>query len=316
VDRTRANNYGIGTSCLLKAGQFAAQRVTREERAASYETEDALSVRWRPFARWAQGQGVRQLEYITAHLVVAYGQEVAGRVVAGEISASHGQGLVSAVNSIMREVTRGRWVSVSPVRDCGVPRRSLVRRQAPQGVERTPAEAAIETLRDKGQHHGASVIELARELGLRTKEASLLDARAALRQARETEAVSITSGTKGGRSRVIPVSSERQLSALERAASLQNRERSLVPPGQSWAQWREGGLRRAREVLQTFGIRRIHELRAAYAAARYEELTKHPIPLLGGQASKEDDRMAREIIAEELGHRRISIMNSYIGRAP
>lgn len=316
MDSTRANNYGLGTSCLLKAGQFAARRVTREEGAASYETEDALSVRWRPFARWAQGQGIRQMEYVTAHLVVAYGQEVAGRVVAGEVSASHGQGLVSAVNSVMREVTQGGWVSVSPVRDCGVPRRSHVRRQAPQGVEHAPVEAAIEALSDSGQAHGASVIELARELGLRTKEASLLDARTALRQACEAKEISINSGTKGGRSRMVPVTSERQLAALERAASLQDRERSLVPPGRSWAQWREGGLRRAREVLQTFGIRRIHELRAAYAAARYEELTEHPIPLLGGRTSKEDDRWAREVIAEELGHSRISIMNSYIGRAP
>lgn len=93
-------------------------------------------------------------------------------------------------------------------------------------------------------------MELCRELGLRSKEASLIDARAALAEAQERGAITVDAGTKGGREREVPITSEAQVQALERAASAQGGDRSMVPEGQSWASWREGELRDARELCK------------------------------------------------------------------
>ena len=100
-----------------------------------------------------------------------------------------------------------------------------------------------------GERAGA-VVELARELGLRSKEASLLDARAALAEASERGAVTITEGSKGGREREVPITSPGQVQALERAAQAQGDARAVMPPGENWKTWREGELREAREVVQ------------------------------------------------------------------
>jgi len=314
----RANNYGLKTRDLAKAGAFAASRAAREG-ATSYASAAALGDRWQAFAAYARQEGIRRMEHVTAQHVATYGQGIAARVKAGELSASYGQNLVSAVNSVMRLASQGRWQSVSPTKDCGIEKRSNVRQEAPQGIERGAVATVADTLRSSGQERGAAVVELAREFGLRSKEASLIDARGALRQVLsqppDQRRVSITSGTKGGRARTIPVTTQRQAEALTRAADAQGGARSLVPSEQSWREWREGGLRDAREALQAAGIGRLHELRAAYAAERYQQLTGHQPPMLGGQASREDDRAARLTIAEELGHSRVAIMTAYIGRA-
>ncbi len=310
----KGNNFNLKTRDMAKAGRFAASRAARDG-AISYETAAALSDRWQSFARYAKDEGVQRMEQVTAHLAVAYGQVIAARVEAGEITPSYGQNLVSAVNSVMNLASQGRWQSISPTKDCGVEQRSNVRQQLPQGIERDTAQSVIDSLRSRGQARGAAVIELAREMGLRTKEASLLDARAALKQAQRAGKVTITSGTKGGRARTLPVNTERQLAALAKAVEAQGQAPSLVQSAQSWAQWREGGLRDARESLKSAGIGRIHELRAAYAAERYHQVTGHWPPMMGGSASREADREARLIIAKELGHSRIEIMTAYIGGA-
>lgn len=310
----KANNFGLRTRDLAKAGTFAANRAAREG-VTSYASAAALGDRWQAFAAYARQEGIRRMEHVTAQHVAAYGQGIAERVAAGELSASYGQNLVSAVNSVMRLASQGRWQSVSPTKDCGIEKRSNVRQEAPQGVERGTVATVADTLRTSGNERGAAVVELARELGLRSKEASLIDARAALRQAQQADQVTITSGTKGGRERTVPVTTQQQVAALTRADDAQGGARSLVPPEQNWREWREGGLRDAREALQAAGIGRLHELRAAYAAERCQQLTGHQPPMLGGQASREADRAARLAIAKELGHSRVAIMTAYIGRA-
>lgn len=310
----RANNYGLKTRDLGKAGTFAANRAAREGHVA-YASAAALSDRWQPFASYAHAQGIRRMEQITAQHAASYGQDIAARVAAGKLSASYGQNLVSAVNSVMGLASQGRWQSVSPTWDCGIEKRSTVRQSAPQGVERGIVATVADTLRSSGQARGAAIVELTRELGLRSKEASLINAKEALRQAQQTRQVTVSRGTKGGRDRTVPIVSPQQISALTRAADAQGTARSLVPADQRWQQWRDGGLRRARAAVQAAGIPRIHELRAAYAVARYQQLTGHQPQMMGGRAERDVDQAARWQIARELGHNRIAITNSYIGSA-
>lgn len=310
----QANNYGLRTRDMAKAGKFAVNAVAREG-SMGYATAAAVGQRWQAFAEFAKAEGVKRLEYVTTQLVASYGQTIASRVAAGELSAAYGQNLVSAINTVMGHATRGEWKSVSPTKDAGIAQRVNVRTEAPQGLERQAVTAAAEMLRSTGQTNGAAVAELARDLGLRAKEASLIDARRALQEAQAQGRISVTDGTKGGRPREVPITSERQMDTLRNAAIVQGNARSLVPTGQTWAQWENNGLRQAREVLQEHGISRIHELRAAYAVERYQTLTGHLPRAFGGNAAKAADRAARLVIARELGHSRIAVTVSYLGSA-
>ena len=155
---------------------------------------------------------------------------------------------------------------------------------------------------------------MAREFGLRSKEAALLNIHKALQEARERGLVTIVDGTKGGRPRTVPVFQEQQLSALANAATLQGAGRSLIPVEQNWKQFRESSLRQGRALLQQVGITGYHDLRAAYACERYQRLTGHLAPVIaGGVVDKHQDRLAREQISAELGHGRIDVVAEYIG---
>lgn len=158
------------------------------------------------------------------------------------------------------------------------------------------------------------MVELARELGLRSKEASLLDARSALAQAERTGSVAISEGTKGGLERLVPITSPAQVEALRRAAEAQGEARAVMPPDRNWKEWREGDLRTAREAVSEATGGGLHDLRAAYACTRYEALTGHAAPCAGGQIlDRRADQSARTKIASELGHGRPEVVAEYVG---
>jgi len=296
---------------MAKAGHFAMNREAANG-AASFSTAATVGDRFNRFAELAKANGLRRLEEVTRDQVTAYGQTLADQVAEGTLSAAYAQNLVSAVNTVMNAATRGQWQSVSPTRECGIAHRSSVRETPSMAIDRSRVEAAQAAMNDRGQ----AITDLARDLGLRSKEASLINARGALNEARDTGRVTIVDGTKGGRARQVPITQERQIASLDRAALVQGEARSLIPQGQTWAQFRDGELREIRETLQGQGMTGLHDLRAGYASERYQALTGERPPLEGGQASKADDKTAREILAVELGHGRIDIINAYIGSRP
>lgn len=307
-----SRNYGLGTRDMAQAGRMAlAQACKRSE--LSFASVDAISDRWGHFAAYAKSEGVGRMERITQELVQQYGRGLASQVREGQMTPSYAQNMVSAINTVMHQVRE--WKSVSPTKDCGIQQRSHVRDMPPPGIERGSQLApALEALREAGQLRVAAVAELARELGLRSKEASMLDAVRALREAENRGAVTISQGTKGGRTREVPIASPTAREALQRAAEAQGSARAVMPPHQNWRQWRETGLRDAREILKQYGIDRLHDLRAAFACSRYESLTGTVAPVMGGQIQNRNvDKAARQQISKELGHDRIEIVTSYIG---
>lgn len=309
----KGNNFGLKTRDLGKAGSFALNAAAHAGD-VSYSTAATVADRWQKFAQHAKAGGIKRLEGVTADAVVTYAKGLAEKVEGGDMSPAYAQNLVSAVNKVMSLASRGRWGSVSPTKTGGIAARTQVRRELPQGLDRSVVEKATAAMVHDGNARGAAVVDLARELGLRAKEASLLDARAAHQQANEDGVIAIVRGTKGGRAREIPLSRMPQIEALSRAADAQGAGRSMIPPEQSWTQWRDGGLRAARQTLQAHGVSRIHELRSAYAFSRYWQITRgHKPQMAGGQASKAQDRSARLAIAQELGHSRVSITVSYLG---
>lgn len=307
-----ARNFGLGSRDMGKAGAFAVNNASRSGD-LSYSSAATISDRWNSFAAAAREAGIRDMKNIDRSVVESYGRELAARVQSGGMAAATAQNYLSAVNTVLSLATGGKWQSVSPTKDCGIQNRSHVRQDAPGALDRPAYGRALDAVRwQMGERVGA-IVELARELGLRSKEASLIDARGALAQARASGFVTVSEGTKGGLSRQAPVS-ERGMAALERAASAQGGGRSMIPALRSWKEWRAGELRQAREIVQEHTKGGLHDLRAAYACQRYQEITGHAAPAAGGViGEKEADREARQQIASELGHGRTDVVAQYIG---
>ena len=308
-----SRNFGLGSRNMGTAGQYALNNAAQSG-GVSFSTAATNGDRWESFAAWAKEEGVKKMENVTQELVKQYGQELAEKVKNGEMSASTAQNYVSAVNSVMNIATNNEWKSVSPTKDCGIDQRSHVRQDAPGALDRDAVGRAVDAVRAEVGERAAAVVELARELGLRSKEASLIDARAAMAEARERGAVTVDAGTKGGREREVPITSPAQVEALQRAATAQGADRSMIPADQSWSQWREGELREARELVQAATGGGLHDLRAAYACERYESLAGHAAPCTGAAIQDKDrDAAARMAVAEELGHGRIDVVAEYVG---
>ena len=308
-----SRNFGLGSRDMGTAGQYALNNSARDG-AVSFSTAATNGDRWESFAAWAKDEGVKKMENVTQELVKEYGQELAEKVKNGEMAASTAQNYVSAVNSVMNIATNNDWKSVSPTKDCGIEQRSHVREDAPGALDRTAYGRAVDAVREQVGERAGAVVELCRELGLRSKEASLIDARAALAEARERGAVTVDAGTKGGREREVPITSPAQVEALQRAATAQGADRSMIPADQSWSQWREGELREARELVQAATGGGLHDLRAAYACERYESVAGHGAPCTGAAIQDNGrDAAARMAVAEELGHGRIDVVAEYVG---
>ncbi len=306
-----SRNFGIGTRDLAQAGQrFLQQSV--QHKALSFSSADNLADRWAQFAAYAKENGVGRMERISPELVQQYGRELALKVESKQISASYAQNLVSSVNTVMH-LTPKEWESVSPTKECGIAERSLVR-DTPVLTQQEPLSVALHALREAGDYRGAAVAELARELGLRSKEAALLNAHSALREAQTKGHVSVSEGTKGGRSREVPVLHEKQLEALKNAAEAQKDSRAIIPSDKNWAQYRNE-LQSVRETLKENGFAGLHDLRSAYAADRYEQITGQAAPVNNGGVimDRANDYAAREQITSELGHGRIDVVSAYIG---
>ena len=306
------NNFGLMTRDLAKAGKYALRRACASHE-VSFATAATDSSRWRRFAAFATGQGVKWMEDVSAELVRAYGSELACLAQDDELEAAYAQNLISAVNTVMNLATRGRWLSVSPIQ-CGVPERQHVRRRIPDGYDQAVTANAVQTVCDAGMPRAACVARLARELDVRLKEGALLDCKAALREARKLREVTIDRGTKGGKKRIIPILKSTQLAALEAAAAIQGTDACLIPREQSWSQFRDGEIRAARSLLKASNISNYRELRAANACERYLDRTGCDAPVFQtARADPSVDRNARLQIAKALGHGRIEITNCYIG---
>jgi hypothetical protein len=261
---------------------------------------------------------LRDARLVDRSTVTAYGTCLADKVTEKSMSVSYAQNLLSSVNVVLESLRGDRRVRVAPAAFVG--QRSHVRGQAPAGLDRQAVRQCADQLRQNGHERIASVVELARELGLRLREASMLDARAALRQATTQGAVNITAGTKGGRGhrvdRWVPVTKV-TIGCLARAAKAQGTGRNVIPADLTWRQWNTRVHHVWAAVRDDFSLKKLHDLRAAYACERYRTLTGSAAPVIEGRrlADCDTDRAARNTIAQELGHGRSDVVSAYIGGA-
>lgn len=307
-----SRNCGVGTRCMTSAARILLDHEVPKKN-LSFQSVSSVHQAWSKFSNFAHEKGIRRLEHITSDLAINYGKELAQKVNAHECSAGYAQRLVSAVNTVMKLVNT-RWRAVKPVKDCGIPKRLAMRSQAPSGMDKDNIDKAVAELRAKGLIRAAAVVQLAWCFGLRLKEASLLDTKKALVQFNNFGRFNISVGTKGGRTRFAELRHSYQLEALREAAGVQQQNRSVMKSESDWQAFRDGELFEARAVLKNHNIKQYHDLRAAYACRRYKEITGFDAPVLTGViVDRGVDRMARQQIALELGHNRISVVSAYLG---
>ncbi|NNM51057.1 MAG: tyrosine-type recombinase/integrase [Pseudomonadales bacterium] len=292
-----SRNFRLGSRDMGKAGYYALDR-ERKAGQISYSTVATNSQRFNDFCDYAKSVGINKMENVTHDILRGYADHLKNE----NLSTSTIQNRISSVNSVMSAATGGRWTALTAVHDLNVKRRTRVRTQVADGMNRTGVEDAAKCLRTAGLENAAGVIELARDLGLRCKEASLLPLSHAVLQAEKFGHVTINYGTKGHQARQVPVSGK----ALERLRLLAAGcpEICLVPDMQTYRQFVDSELREARSVLKIHKISRPHELRAAYAQERYEQLIEQGVA----------EKNARMVVSEELGHHRIDVVSSYIVR--
>jgi len=308
-----SRNFGFG-----KKMAWAGKQALRERYGDGHHRSVAAHAeRWAHFVGWARETcSIRDARQVDGATLARFGQTLAEKVRQGNASVAYAQNLLSTVNVVLEALRGDTRVRCSPSALVG--QRSHVRGNPPPGIDRRAVQTCAETLRGRGHAHAAAVVELARELGLRVREASLLDARVALREAVRHGAVNITEGTKGGRGRRVdrwvPVSAT-ALESLRRAAAVQGVGRNLVPSHLSWRQWNDHLHHVWAGVRGEHGLGKLHDLRAAYACDRYQTLAGATAPATGGSrvASSEADRAARAVIAQELGHGRVDVVAAYVG---
>ncbi|MGZ0079221.1 integrase domain-containing protein [Methylomonas sp. YC3] len=309
-------NLGLGSRNLTRAGKTCAHQSGK-----AFATRGTLAERWSVFAKWLeQTHGIKRMEDINREHVMAYGQALKGRVERDEMKASTAQLYVSAVNSIMTSATQGEWQTVSPTKDCGIPKRRYIP-ETSKAMSQSQHDQLQVSVDDE---RITALLKLQRTLGLRFKESALLDAQKALRQAQREDRITVFSGTKGGKRRQVPVSVE-ALAALEKAAELQDGP-SMIPANLRYVDFRDHCYRQAQKQQFQFHGQRHH-----YAQQRYLALTGVPAPIntdiaksvwhaymatqlnIDLAAAEKLDQRARSILSQELGHERLEVVRVYIG---
>lgn len=123
------------------------------------------------------------------------------------------------------------------------------------------------------------------------------------------------SWTKGGRPRTIPIFNENQRNELRNAYTLAVKNGgSMIPKQKSYKSHKAN----FEAVTHALGVGQTHGLRHGYAQTRYLELMGFDCPVVGGfreltLEEKQQDKVIRLQISEELGHSRINITAVYLG---
>lgn len=161
----------------------------------------------------------------------------------------------------------------------------------------------------------AMSLKLQREFGMRREEAMKIQPEWS---DRGSKLVLRNSWCKGKRERVLLIRTASQRAVLNEAKVLAGttEQGSLIPTGKYIQQ-----VKRFEYQCRKAGINGSHGLRHEYAQRRYLELAGFACPLAGGPKRKDmtpemrrADHEARLEVSRELGHGRLSIVNTYCGK--
>lgn len=314
MNKTR-RNFGFGKQPRYAAKQALADIFGK----GRYGTRHSHLGRIANFLVFMVENGLRDYRSVTIREIENYADCLCRKIDAGTLAVATAQNRISSVNVLFEALRRDRELWVSPAGRVG--KRRHVRHVPPLGMDIIAVNRVVSALDDAGHPTIAAAAYLSRTLGLRLKEAALMDSRTAVSQSYEVNKVDIRRGTKGGRGRnverLVPVSDGAR-SALEFAARVSSTAGCLIPGNKNWRQWSDYAHRCFPSIARTYGLSsEFRDLRASYACMRYLELTACPAPVVAGKrlATRELDRMARRVVARELGHSRTDVVASYCGSA-
>lgn len=321
IGRRDGRNFGYGRQ-LSYAGPQALKDMFG---GGHYGTVKAHSDRWQAFVRWYRsedGSGFNDARKIVRQTLLDYARYLRRQVEQGAIGIATAQNRLSSVNRTMAALRGDQSVKVpSPSKALGMQRAS-VRRSVPQGQDREYVKRIVDELCEHQQPRAAAIVQLARATGMRLREAILADLPRLQREAEQLGRINIQDGTKGGRrgataARWIVVDDHVREALRYAEQVLPHGSHNLLAPNESYLDFQQRVVRPARDVLHTHNLKGFHELRAAYACERYEQITLYPAPINNdGRCDQFDrplDRQARDQLSYELGHGRIDVVSAYIG---
>ncbi len=310
--------------CYGKQLMFAGANALKTHMPGQFQTIANHRARWSLFCEWAKTQQIREAHQVTRRVLEDYANYLRARL-EGQgkaLAVSTAQNRLSTCNVVLKYLRGNEQVKINPAKALHAQRHTV--RTKPPETSREVLGSVQNALRKENRHHEAVLLGLCRELGLRIREASLLNCKEALKQASHG-VVNITRGTKGGRSkstktspskidRIIPVTKE-IVQVLAEAEKLQEEKDNLISKGKKLSDFMVLVRMRTGPILKRYGIKNRHELRASYACDRYQQITGYDAPVIAGTRVAPDDidREAREIISQELGHSRPDVLVAYVG---
>ena len=217
--------------------------------------------------------------------------------------------------TVRNRLTWVRWWAYQVGKPGLLPNGNEVYGLAPRGrfTENRAKAATPELLARVADDRVRLALKLEAAFGLRREEA--LKMRPAIADKGDRLALK-ASWTKGGRYREIPITHPKQralLDELHRSVG----DGALIPPGRNYVQ----ALKNYENQLLRGGISNAHGLRHAYAQWRYKVLTGWACPAAGGptvntmnRQEAARDRAARLEVSQELGHGRLDVTDTYLGR--
>ena len=320
VGRRDGRNFGYGRQLSYAGPQALRDLFT----GGHFATVIAHSDRWQAFVRWCRsedGPGYNDARQIDRQTLQDYAAYLRQQIQQGELCIATAQNRLSSVNRTLAALRGELNVRIASPSQALGQQRSNVRTRAPDGQDYQQVQRVLEALGEQQYRRVAAIVLLARTTGMRLREAILADLPRLQREAEHLGRINIQDGTKGGRS---GASAQRWVIANEAVkAALQfarhaapTGSRNLLARNESYAAFLQQTVLPTRETLHRQELKGFHELRAAYACERYEQLTGHAAPVNGGHCYRIDpdlDRQARLQISLELGHNRIDVVSAYIG---
>ncbi len=320
VGRRDGRNFGYGRH-LSYAGPQALKDMFA---GGHFATVKAHNDRWQAFVRWCRsedGPGYNDARHIDRRTLQDYSAYLRQQIQQGELCIAAAQNRLSRVNRTLAALRGDQDVRIaSPSQALGL-QHSTVRSRAPDGQDRQQVHRAVQVLSEQQHERVAAIVLLARETGMRLREAILADIPRLHREAEHLGHINIQDGTKGGRSGASAprwvVANEEVKAALQLARHASPAgSRNLLARHEIYALFLQQTVLPARETLHEQGLKGFHELRAACAC---EQLTGHAAPVNGGHCYHIDrdlDQQARQKISLELGHNWFDVVSAYIrGRA-
>ena len=320
VGKRDGRNFGYGRQ-LSYAGPQALKDMFG---GGHYGTVKAHSDRWQAFVRWCRsedGPGFNDARQIDRQTLLDYAGYLRQQVEQGELAIATAQNRLSSANRTMAALRGDQYVKVSsPSKALGL-QRTTVRTATPQGQDREQVKRIVEALCEHQLPRAAAIVQLARATGMRLREAILADHPRLKHETEQYGKINIQDGTKGGRSGASAPRWIREDDHIRDALRFAEKvspddSRNLLAPNERYLDFLQGIVGPARDILYKNNLKGFHELRAAYACERYEQITHHPAPINCGhcyQLNRHLDQEARVQISYELGHGRIGVVSAYIG---